>query len=107
MAEAMGQLAKIGQELMRVEEERDPLWRKIPVAKEITVIKGIAERAPWEKIQVFNQTDKNIIESKRKAASFRAERRSWSPWDIRSTLGSRCSTRAPSFPTTLLITSAI
>ena len=52
VAEAMGQLAKIGQELMRAEEERDPMWRKIPVAKEITITKGIAERGPWEKIQV-------------------------------------------------------
>ena len=52
VAEGMGQLAKIGQELMRPEEERDPLWKSIPVAKEITIQKGIAERAPWEKIQV-------------------------------------------------------
>lgn len=52
LAEAMGQLARIGQELMRPEEERDPAWRSIPVAKEITVSKGIAQRAPWENIQV-------------------------------------------------------
>ncbi|XP_059093166.1 uncharacterized protein LOC131888343 isoform X2 [Tigriopus californicus] len=51
LAEAMGQLARIGQELMRPEEERDPAWRSIPVAKEITITKGIAQRAPWEKIQ--------------------------------------------------------
>ena len=52
LAEAMGQLAKIGQELMRPEEDRDPMWRSIPVAKEIMVTKGIAVRAPWEMIQV-------------------------------------------------------
>ena len=52
LAEGMSQLAKIGQELIRPEDDRDPMWRKIPVAKEITVSKGIAERAPWEKIQV-------------------------------------------------------
>ena len=53
LAEGMGQLARIGQELMRPEEEgRDPAWRVIPVAKEITVSKGIAARAPWELIQV-------------------------------------------------------
>lgn len=52
IAEAMSQLAKIGGELLRPEEERDPLWRSIPVAKEIMVTKGIATRAPWENIQV-------------------------------------------------------
>ena len=52
LAEGMSQLAKIGQELIRPEDERDPMWRKISVAKEITVSKGIAERAPWEIIQV-------------------------------------------------------
>ena len=52
LAEGMSQLAKIGQELIRPEDDRDPMWRKIPVAKEITVSKGIAERAPWEIIQV-------------------------------------------------------
>ena len=52
VAEGIGQLAKVGQELMRNEEDRDPAWRVIPVAKQITVDKGIAERAPWEKIQV-------------------------------------------------------
>ena len=52
LAEGMSQLAKIGQELIRPEDDRDPMWRKIPVAKEITVSKGIAERAPWERIQV-------------------------------------------------------
>ena len=52
IAEAMSQLAKIGTELLRPEEERDPLWRSIPVAKEIMVTKGIADRAPWENIQV-------------------------------------------------------
>jgi hypothetical protein len=54
LAEAMSQLAKIGQELMRPEEDRDPMWRSIPVAKEIMVTKGIAVRAPWEMIQVCN-----------------------------------------------------
>ena len=53
LAEAMSQLAKIGQELMRPEEDRDPMWRSIPVAKEIMVTKGIAVRAPWEMIQVI------------------------------------------------------
>ncbi len=53
IAEAMSQLAKIGSELLRPEDDRDPLWRSIPVAKEITVTKGIATRAPWETIQVF------------------------------------------------------
>ena len=48
----MGQLAKIGQELMRPEDDRDPMWRSIPVAKEIMVSKGIAIRAPWENIEV-------------------------------------------------------
>ena len=52
LAEAMGQLAKIGQELMRPEDDRDPMWRSIPVAKEIMVSKGIATRAPWENIEV-------------------------------------------------------
>ena len=52
LAEAMSQLAKIGQELMRPEEDRDPMWRVIPVAKEIMVTKGIATRAPWENVQV-------------------------------------------------------
>ena len=52
LAEAMGQLAKIGQELMRPEDDRDPMWRTIPVAKEIMVSKGIATRAPWESIEV-------------------------------------------------------
>jgi hypothetical protein len=56
VAEGMGQLAKIGQELMRPQDERDPMWKKIPVAKEITVSKGIAERAPWEVIQVSHVT---------------------------------------------------
>ena len=51
LAEALGQLAQIGQELIRPEELRDPMWKCIPVAKEITVEKGIAERAPWERIQ--------------------------------------------------------
>jgi len=41
-----------GQELMKPELERDPIWRSIPCAKEILVQKGIAERAPWEFIQV-------------------------------------------------------
>ena len=52
LAEAMSQLAKIGQELMRPEDDRDPMWRSIPVAKEIMVSKGIATRAPWENIEV-------------------------------------------------------
>lgn len=52
IAEAMSQLANIGSELLRPEDDRDPLWRSIPVAKEIMVTKGIASRAPWEKIQV-------------------------------------------------------
>ena len=52
IAEAMSQLAKIGSELLRPEDDRDPLWRSIPVAKEITISKGIATRAPWESIQV-------------------------------------------------------
>ena len=52
IAEAMSQLAKIGSELLRPEDDRDPLWRSIPVAKEIMVTKGIATRAPWEAIQV-------------------------------------------------------
>ena len=52
IAEAMSQLAKIGTELLRPEEDRDPLWRTIPIAKEIMVSKGIAVRAPWESIQV-------------------------------------------------------
>jgi hypothetical protein len=52
IAEAMSQLAKIGSELLRPEDDRDPLWRSIPVAKEIMVTKGIASRAPWEAIQV-------------------------------------------------------
>ncbi|XP_040575747.1 uncharacterized protein [Lepeophtheirus salmonis] len=51
LAEAMSQLAQIGQELLKPEEDRDPSWRSIPVAKEITVVKGIASRAPWEQIQ--------------------------------------------------------
>ncbi|CAB4069758.1 RNF31 [Lepeophtheirus salmonis] len=38
-------------ELLKPEEDRDPSWRSIPVAKEITVVKGIASRAPWEQIQ--------------------------------------------------------
>ncbi len=50
----MSQLAKIGQELMRPEDDRDPMWRSIPVAKEIMVSKGIATRAPWENIEVLN-----------------------------------------------------
>jgi hypothetical protein len=54
LAEAMSQLAKIGQELMRPEDDRDPMWRSIPVAKEIMVSKGIATRAPWENIEVLN-----------------------------------------------------
>ena len=49
----MSQLAKIGIELLRPEEERDPLWKTIPIAKEIMVSKGIAVRAPWENIQVI------------------------------------------------------
>ena len=53
IAEAMSQLANIGSELLRPEDDRDPLWRSIPVAKEIMVTKGIASRAPWEAIQVF------------------------------------------------------
>ena len=53
IAEAMSQLAKIGTELLRPEEDRDPLWRTIPIAKEIMVSKGIAVRAPWESIQVY------------------------------------------------------
>ena len=53
IAEAMSQLAKIGSELLRPEDDRDPLWRSIPVAKEIMVTKGIATRAPWEAIQVW------------------------------------------------------
>ena len=53
IAEAMSQLAKIGTELLRPEEDRDPLWRTIPIAKEIMVSKGIAVRAPWESIQVL------------------------------------------------------
>ena len=56
IAEAMSQLAKIGIELLRPEEERDPLWRTIPIAKEIMVSKGIAVRAPWENIQVILYT---------------------------------------------------
>ena len=52
IAEAMSQLAKIGTELLRPEDDRDPLWRTIPVAKEIMVTKGIATRAPWENVQV-------------------------------------------------------
>jgi hypothetical protein len=56
IAEAMSQLAKIGSELLRPEEERDPVWRSIPVAKEIMVTKGIASRAPWESIQAGVQT---------------------------------------------------
>ena len=51
IAEAMSQLAKIGTELLRPEDDRDPLWRTIPVAKEIMVTKGIASRAPWEIVQ--------------------------------------------------------
>ena len=51
IAEAMSQLAKIGTELLRPEDDRDPLWRTIPVAKEIMVTKGIASRAPWETVQ--------------------------------------------------------
>ena len=42
-----------GQELMKPELERDPIWRTIPCAKEILVQKGIANRAPWEMIQVI------------------------------------------------------
>ena len=52
IAEAMSQLAKIGTELLRPEDDRDPMWRTIPVAKEIMVTKGIATRAPWENVQV-------------------------------------------------------
>ena len=67
LAGAMSQLARIGQELMRPEQvlyrtelcmyycavqERDPVWRTVPCAKEILVQKGIANRAPWEMIQV-------------------------------------------------------
>jgi hypothetical protein len=52
LAEAMGQLARIGQELLREEVVRDPAWRNIPIAREITVAKDIAQRAPWELIQV-------------------------------------------------------
>ena len=37
---------------MKPELERDPIWRTIPCAKEIMVQKGIANRAPWEMIQV-------------------------------------------------------
>lgn len=55
IAEAMSQLAKIGSELLRAEDDRDPLWRSIPVAKEIMVTKGIATRAPWENIQVISK----------------------------------------------------
>ena len=61
LAEAMGQLAKIGQELMRPEEDRDPMWRSIPVAKEIMVTKGIATRGPWELIQVLLPYKANIV----------------------------------------------
>ena len=57
IAEAMSQLANIGSELLRPEDDRDPLWRSIPVAKEIMVTKGIASRAPWEAIQVFYLLD--------------------------------------------------
>ena len=52
LSAAMCQLARIGQELMKPEMERDPIWRTIPCAKEIMVQKGIANRAPWEMIQV-------------------------------------------------------
>jgi hypothetical protein len=51
LAGAMGQLGRIGQELMRPELERDPVWRTIPCAKELMVQKGIAARAPWEMVQ--------------------------------------------------------
>ncbi len=54
VAEALTQLARMAQELLRPEEERDPAWRSIPVAKDITVAKGIARRAPWENIIVGN-----------------------------------------------------
>ena len=59
LAEAMSQLARIGQELMKPENERHPSWRSIPVAKEISITKGIAIRTPWEKIQGGSQ----ILES--------------------------------------------
>ncbi len=68
LAEAMSQLAKIGQELMRPEDDRDPMWRTIPVAKEIMVSKGIATRAPWENIEakkkshvILNLCKRNVV----------------------------------------------
>ncbi len=61
VAEAMGQLSKIAQELLRPRDQRDPLWRSIPVAKEITVSKGIAQRAPWENIQVNDRVSQHCF----------------------------------------------
>lgn len=79
IAEAMSQLAKIGSELLRAEDDRDPLWRSIPVAKEIMVTKGIATRAPWENIQVI---PKSILKSavvccNQASADFGAAVRAW------------------------------
>ena len=65
IAEAMSQLAKIGTELLRPEEDRDPLWRTIPIAKEIMVSKGIAVRAPWESIQVHYNITKALTSTLR------------------------------------------
>ena len=65
IAEAMSQLAKIGTELLRPEEDRDPLWRTIPIAKEIMVSKGIAVRAPWESIQVHYNNTKSLTSTSR------------------------------------------
>jgi hypothetical protein len=45
---------------MKPELERDPIWRTIPCAKEILVQKGIAERAPWEFIQVLSLLDSGL-----------------------------------------------
>ena len=52
LVEGLGQLAKIGQELLKNEDVRNSKWKSLPVVKEISVERKTSQRAPWEKIKV-------------------------------------------------------
>ena len=58
LVEGLGQLAKIGQELLKNEDVRNSKWKSLPVVKEISVERKTSQRAPWEKIKVWRESER-------------------------------------------------
>jgi len=49
--EALSQLSRIGQELLKGAAERDPLWKVVSIAQDVQVERGQKTPAPWERVK--------------------------------------------------------